>query len=220
QKLSHTWLRYRDMKGSTKLSASSKPKSTAKAYRLFTSTAVKMFHEIDARYIDVKGDGIFALFDSNQLYTALASAVSFKTFCDEVFVSNIRTVSDQDIGVHIGIDTKDVLVRKLGLKRKNERSDRQNEVWAGKPVNMAFKLASLSDGTIMASDRYHKLLKDEKSLFSCGCPNNEKTELWSEIDVSSHGMFDFTKAFSLKSSWCKTHGREFCEHFISLDANN
>src|SRR5262249_6289194 len=50
-----------DMQGSTKLSAELHERGTAKAYRYFTSTAIKIFHHFEAAYIDVKGDGVFAL---------------------------------------------------------------------------------------------------------------------------------------------------------------
>src|SRR5438105_2673222 len=69
-----------DMKGSTQLSASTHDRSTAGAYQLFTGTAVRLFDAFQAPYIDVRGDGVFALFNQGQVYRALAAAVSFKTF--------------------------------------------------------------------------------------------------------------------------------------------
>jgi hypothetical protein len=120
------------MLGSTQLSASIHENSTAGAYQLFTGTGVECFDRFEASYIDVKGDGVFALFNGNQPYRALAAAVTFKTFAKEEFVPRIKDVTGLTVGCHIGIDEKLVLVRKLGLKRYAERSDRQNEVWAGK----------------------------------------------------------------------------------------
>lgn len=52
-----------DMRGSTQLSASSHDNSTARAYQLFTGTAVKLFSDFESPYIDVRGDGALALFD-------------------------------------------------------------------------------------------------------------------------------------------------------------
>ena len=66
------------------------------------------------------------------------------------------------------------LVRKLGLKIVDGRADRQNEVWAGKPINMAAKLARLSrGGIILVSDRFHEQLTGERALMSCGCVGGE-----------------------------------------------
>lgn len=207
-----------DMEGSTKLSASLHDKSTAKAYRLFTETAIRIFAEFDAAYIDVKGDGVFALFDDDKPYTALAATVSFKTFVAEWFTPKIKQKTDLEIGGHFGIDQKTVLVRKFGFKRHNGRTDRQNEVWAGKPVNMAAKLASMSTGNrLWVSDRYFKNLEDEKALLSCGCLSGEKKSLWQLEDLSQESKFDFDIAHSLGSNWCSKHGKSFCAALVKLD---
>src|SRR5260370_29437009 len=142
-----------DMKGSTQLSAQKHERGTAGAYQLFTGTAVGLFHEFDAPYIDVRGDGVFALFNQDQVYLALAAAVTFKTFADDVFVPRLQEVTNIELGAHIGIDQEVVLVRKIGLKRHIDRTDRQNEVWAGKPVNMSSKLAARPEaGELLVSD--------------------------------------------------------------------
>ncbi len=207
-----------DMMGSTKLSAETYDSKTAGAYQLFTGTAVRLFSAFEAPYIDVRGDGVFALFDSNQPYRALAAAVTFKTFAREEFVHRIKDLTDVDVGCHIGIDQKTVLVRKLGFKRYRGRSDRQNEVWAGKPVNMAAKLASLTENDqMLVSDRFFSRIKDEHALKSCGCPNGEKTDLWEIVDISDDGRFDFDVAYSLRSVWCSVHGKEYCETILGLD---
>lgn len=210
---------YVDMIGSTKLSAKKHDKSTASAYQLFTNTAVRIFHEFEAKYIDIKGDGIFALFDDNQTNTALASAVTFKTFVEEVFIEKYKNVSNIEIGTHIGIDRKSVLVRKIGLKRKNGRTDRQNEVWAGKPINMAAKLASLTrSGELLVSNRYYNRLNNSLTKESCGCNNSGvKTNLWSTYDLTDNKLFDFERAYLLKSIWCSNHGKRYCEDIIKLD---
>ena len=207
-----------DMKGSTKLSAQLYDRSTAGAYQLFTSTAVRLFNAFEAPYIDVKGDGVFALFNKEQPYRALAAAVTFKTFAREEFVPRIKKLTDVEVGCHIGIDQKTVLVRKIGLKRYQGRSDRQNEVWAGRPINMAAKLAALADADeMLVSDRYFSNLKDEHALKSCGCPRGEKVDLWKPVDLSEDDRFDFNVAYRLGSAWCSTHGREYCQIILELD---
>lgn len=223
------WLRIRnvisvyvDMLGSTKLSASTHESSTAGAYQLFTGTAVAIFDSFEAPYIDIKGDGVFALFDGNQSYRALAAAVTFKTFSKQEFVPKIKEDTGLIVGSHIGIDRKLVLVKKLGLKRYADRSDRQNEVWAGKPVNMSAKLAAKTvDGELLVSDRFYETITDEKARYSCGCnagqTQQSKTLLWSPVDLTGDSKFDFTIAYRLTSQWCSIHGGEFCEKLLSLD---
>ena len=228
QNQSH-WLRipnvicvYVDMKDSTRLSAEAQDRTTAGAYQLFTGTAVRLFSAFGAPYIDVRGDGVFALFNQDQPHAALAAAVTFKTSAKEVCVPKIRNKTAVEVGSHIGIDQKTVLVRKMGLKRYGSRTDRQNEVWAGKPVNMAAKLASLSDNDeLLASSRFFSNLEDERVLLSCGCsdgcPGGTRACLWSEKDLSQDERFDFQVAYSLKTNWCRIHGREYCEAILALD---
>lgn len=221
-----SWLRipdviacFVDMESSTKLSATSGPSSTAKAYRYFTNTAVRIFHRFDCPYIDVRGDRVFALFDSHQPHTALAATVTFKSFVEKFFRPKIKRLTDLNIGGHFGIDMKTVLVRRLGLKSFDGRTDRQNEVWAGKPINMAAKLASRSsNGELCVSDRYYKTLKGDKALQSCGCgTEGQSSGLWAEIDVSEDERFDFERAWVLKSNWCSIHGKQYCKEIIGYD---
>ncbi len=207
-----------DMKGSTQFSATQHDRSTAGAYQLFTGTAVRLFAALDTPYIDVRGDGVFGLFNRTEVYRALATAVTFKTFASTVFMPTIKNDTGLEVGAHIGIDQKTVLVRKLGLKRVADRTDRQNEVWAGKPVNMASKLASIG-GTneLLVSDRYYKRINHELVRKSCGCPNNTKVDLWSEVDVSNDPKFDFDIAWKLSTQWCSLHGKDYCSAILQLD---
>jgi class 3 adenylate cyclase len=210
-----------DMQGSTKLSAELHERGTAKAYRYFTNTGIKIFHHFEAAYIDVKGDGVFALFDSDQAHRALAATVSFKTFVTKEFTPKLEKVTGIRVGGHYGIDRGSVLVRKLGV-RAIDRTDRQNEVWAGQPVNVAAKLASLpQNGEIMVSDRYYTRLNGERALKTCGCQNGVYTgvhgDLWDKIDVTEDPRFEFDTAWMLKSVWCNTHGKEFCRDVVRYD---
>jgi class 3 adenylate cyclase len=207
-----------DMKGSTQLSAQKHEHGTAGVYQLFTGTAVDLFHEFDTPYIDVRGDGVFALFNQDQVYLALAAAVTFKTFAETVFVPKVEEKTGIELGAHIGIDQKTVLVRRIGLKRHDDRTDQQNEVWAGKPVNMSSKLAGMADaGELLVSDRYFHRITHERARKTCGCPDNEKVDLWTPVDVKEDPKFDFETAYCLKSRWCEIHGEEYCDAIMALD---
>lgn len=210
---------YIDMKDSTKLSVDAKEKDVASAFQLYTGTAVRLLNALDAKYIDVRGDGAFGLFDEGQEYTALVAAVTFKTFANTVAVPSIESRTGVRVGSHVAIDQSSLLVRRVGMRESEDRYDRQNEVWAGRPVNMAAKLASLTaDDELLVSKRYFDELKDEKSTTSCGCgADGKKTSLWSKVDVSADGRFDFDTAYKLSSSWCSKHGKEFMEALLDLD---
>lgn len=219
------WLRikdvtcvYVDMIGSTKLSASSRKETMAKIYRLFTETIIRIFNEFDAPYIDVKGDGVFALFNHNQVYRALASAVTIKTFVEEEFIPKIETITDENekfIGAHIGIDRDTLLVRKFGLRKTEDRDDRQNEVWAGKTVNMAAKLSSRSNsGELLVSDRFYNQINHKLVRKCCRC--TKESDLWKEEKISD-SKFDFSTIYKLESKWCAIHGAEYCKKILELD---
>lgn len=207
-----------DMKGSTQLSAQKHARGTAGAYQLFTGTAVALFHEFEAPYIDVRGDGVFALFNQDQVYRALAAAITFKTFAKTVFVPQLKGVTNLELGAHIGIDQETVLVRKIGLKRHSDRTDRQNEVWAGKPVNMSSKLAAMADADqLLVSDRYYQRIRDEHARKTCGCPGNRKVDLWTPVEVKDDPKFDFGMAYRLDACWCEEHGAAYCNAIMALD---
>lgn len=206
-----------DMIGSTKLSATKRASTTARIYRLFTQTAVRIFDEMGAPYIDIKGDGVFALFNYDQAYRALVSAVHFKTFVETEFhnlIKNIVNEDEKDIGAHIGIDQKTIMVRRFGFKMIN-RKDRQNEVWAGKTVNMSAKLAGLSKKEqLIVSDRFFKNIKSDYARYCCTC--SEKSEIWKEVWINDP-KFDFNKYYILETVWCTIHGEEYAKELLKLD---
>lgn len=147
--------------------------------------------------------------------------VSFKTFVSKEFTPRVTDATGgMVIGGHYGIDCRSVLVRKMGLKIVEGRTDRQNEVWAGKPVNMAAKLASRStENKVWVSDRFYKKLKGDRALYSCGCGSEAgaKTLLWTPEDVKADDRFDFDTAYVLKSNWCNTHGKEYLRDVVKCD---
>lgn len=220
---SDTWLKindvicvFVDMKNSTKLSAAHYANTTARSYTLFTGTAVRIFKSFGARYIDIKGDGVFALFDSDQVNAAFVSAVTFKTFIAEEFSRHVTNKTQVDTGVRIGIDQSTLLVSKIGLRRDASRADIHNEVWAGKAVNVAAKLSSLSnDDEIHVSAKYFAKLKSPKILYSCTCSDLKK--LWESVDVSNDDRFSFDTAYVLKSAWCTKHGAEYIANILAED---
>mgnify|MGYP004288410317 CR=1 FL=1 len=60
--------------------------------------------KFETNQIDVKGDGVFALFNAGQPHTALAAVVSFKTFVKEYFSPKVKELTELEIGGHFGID--------------------------------------------------------------------------------------------------------------------
>lgn len=215
---------YIDMKGSTQLSIDTETYFTAKAYQLFSDTAVRILDSFNAQHIDVKGDGVFGMFNQSDTYKAFASAMSFKTFFTKYFIDLIKIRLQHDIGLHIGIDQANVLVKNVGMRKTPTRDDRQNVVWAGEPVNIASKLASLTnENEVLVSKRYFDNLKNPLVLQSCGCNDNgQKKPLWKERDLSNNDKnikFPFDKGYYWPTNWCETHGKDYCTRIIQLDDN-
>jgi len=210
-----------DMKGSTKLSAVKHDKSTAEIYQFFTDTMVRIARTFGSSYVDIKGDGVFALFNGDLPHTALCAAVSCKTFATENFHKKTKSKRAVDLECHIGIDCKTVLVKRVGMEpRGGDDSHLRNEVWAGRPVNMSAKLAGYAgSGELLASDRFYNQLTESKAIYSCGCgpQEGEPEVLWEETDVSGDDKFDFEKAFLLRSQWCSVHGKEYCKALLDTE---
>ncbi|WP_423822901.1 adenylate/guanylate cyclase domain-containing protein [Salinisphaera sp. SPP-AMP-43] len=210
-----------DMKGSTKLSSKKHPKSTAEIYQYFTDTVVRICNHLGAAYLDIKGDGIFALFDKNTPHAALCAAVTCKTFANDYFSPQVTKRRDVDVGVHIGIDCGPIVFKRIGLepRRGADDSGKRNEVWAGKCVNMSSKLAALGDDNeLKISSRFFDRLTHRKALKSCGCDssNGAATNLWEPKDVTDD-FFDFKRVYTLRSNWCDTHGKEYCDELLKSE---
>ena len=185
----------------------------------------------DAKYVDIQGDGIFGLFSGkDSRFLAAACAITMRTEVErEVAVRfEKETSTDWKLSAGVGIDHGTLLVRRLGL-----RGTKQNEVWAGKPVNMASKLSSLAEpNQVVVPDRVFKhyegasKLRSRALLRSCGCDGDEEglgldasacetTYLWEGETVSEDLGLDFQDTHRLKTKWCETHGPEFCEAIIT-----
>ena len=184
-----------------------------------------------AKYVDIHGDGIFGLFSgTNSTFMAAAAAITMKSLVErDVAVRFEKDAAvDWELSVGIGIDRGTLLVRRLGL-----RGTKQNEVWAGKPVNIAAKLSSLAEANeLVVSDRvfmeYGRAseLRRRALMWSCGCNGNVRGEgldipiggtanLWGLESAPSDLGLDFENLHRLKSLWCVTHGAEFCETIVT-----
>ena len=119
-------------------------------------------------------------------------------------------------------------MRRLGL-----RGTKQNEVWAGKPVNMSAKLSSLANPNhVVVSERVFgqfeesSKLRKRALLWTCGCdrsttgaglnvPEGQTSFLWNKMPVTENIGLDFNFFHELGSKWCDIHGPEFCETIVT-----
>ena len=222
---------FADLKGSTKLNADHGPEVAANAYTYFNKAMTVVLDNFDAGYIDVQGDGVFGLFSGKgSIFLAAVSARAMLTVVQREVAPRFRkdASSDWNLRVGIGMDHGTLLVRRLGLK-----GARENEVWAGNPVNIAAKLSSAAGpDQIAISERvfaqYGKVskLRQQAILQSCGCsggtrgrgfdiPPAQRSDLWKREQAPRSAGLDFQEMYRMNAAWCKTHGPEFCEAIIT-----
>ena len=222
---------FADLKRSTALNVTDSPQVAARAYTYFIRAMTVTLERFNAGYIDIQGDGIFGLFSGrDSVFTAAACARTMRTLVDRDVASRFKrdTNSDWRLTAGIGIDRGTLLVRRLGL-----RGTKQNEVWAGKPVNTAAKLSSVaSSNQIVVSDRVFRQYENAPRwrkralLMSCGCSgrnrgpglvarSSQMSNLWAEISVPKSLGLDIQKAYRMNAPWCKNHGPQFCEAIIT-----
>ena len=222
---------FADLKNSTGLNADDGPRVAAYAYTYFIRAMTVTLERFSAGYIDIQGDGIFGLFSGQgSRFCAAACAVTMRTLVEREVASLFEKDAEADwkLTAGIGIDHGTLLVRRLGL-----RGTKENEVWAGKPVNVAAKLSSQAGSNqIMVSERVFSQyrsaskLRQRALLWSCGCsdgiagtgfdvPAGQTSCLWEEVSAPTGIGLDFPSMYRLKSAWCKTHGPEFCEAIIT-----
>ena len=222
---------FADLKGSTLLSAQSRRETMAVAYTYFVRAMAVILERFGSRYVDIQGDAVFGLFSGKQSeFLAAASAITMKTeIIRDVGPRFLQTTSSEwELTAGIGIDRGTLLVRRLGL-----RGTKQNEVWAGKPVNMASKLSSVADpNEVVVSHRVFRAYQEASKirqralLWSCGCqpetegegldaPLGRTDQLWTEESAPDGLGLDFDNLYRLKSYWCCVHGPDFCEALIA-----
>ena len=227
-----------DMKNSTALNSHEHQlKDAARTYTYFVRAMAVIFEQFSARYVDIQGDGLFGLFSGeNSLFEAAACAITMKTYILKVLAAELRAENsvDWELSAGIGMDEGRIMVRRLGL-----RETKQNEVWAGTPVNMAAKLSSLAEpNQLVVSDRVFKeferapQLRQRALIWSCGCDYSnrqghgldvgigETTCLWKKDLAPNDLGLDFENLYRLDSKWCDVHGSEFCETIVTGKRNN
>ena len=222
---------FADLKGSTVLNADHSARNPAFAFTYFIRAMTVIPDQFGADYIDIQGDGIFGLFSGEgSSYRAAACAITMKPEVGRTV--SVQFESDTNVGwdltAGIGMDIGTLIVRRLGLRGKE-----QNEVWAGKPVNMAAKLSSEAESNrVIVSGRVFDLyerfsvLRRRALLWSCGCdsgvrgqgfdsPASKTEQLWNPAAAPVGLGLDFDEIFTLRSEWCEIHGSEFCEALVT-----
>jgi class 3 adenylate cyclase len=203
-----------DLRDSTSLSTKDKYVNTsARLYQAATGSAVRVLDRFGPGFMDIQGDGMFALYHGERaLERAFCAAVSLKTFSERHLVPLIHELfsdSFPETGYKLGMASGTLAVKKVGVRGTNE------PVWAGKPVNWAAKCAQRADRhqLIVTQAVYDKLSDNQYVTHSCGCKHNGvPAPLWSDIAVEK--LDKHAACRILGSNWCELHGNEFCKAIL------
>lgn len=207
-----------DLKGSTKLVADGMwVKSTAAIYDAAIEPMARMFDAFDCDFVDVQGDGGFALFTGDlAAERAVCAAISIQTFSKEHLVPLIEdkyrsATKKPKTGFKLGVATSDVLARKVGIPR----TDHQAPIWAGRAVNYAAKAAQQADlHRILVTRQIGDVIQGNDYLaYSCGCVDGRAkgsfSSLWSPEQID-HVDSASAEGLVLESTWCSNCGDDFC----------
>lgn len=146
-----------DLASSTKLNLGKHTKTSCRIYEAATGGAAKVIAHSNfaPEFVDIQGDGLFGLYHGTRAYQrAFCAATTLRTWSERHLVPEIEKLSNRmpKTGFKVGMVRGTLAVKKVGVAR----TDHNEPVWAGKPVNWAFKCAQQADRHEMfgcASDR-------------------------------------------------------------------
>lgn len=217
-----------DLKNSTKLSFRQHPQSSARLYEAVTGNMVRIVNEFEPEFVDIQGDGLFALYHGDGAYQrGLCAAITVKSFSENELVPAIESSMGAQFpktGLKVGMAAGILAAKNVGVRGTNE------PVWAGKPVNWAFKCAGAAERNQLIVTRkvFQKFENNDYVTHSCGCGINAEgervpdaktpSELWTTTQVTTLPESDFDCKL-LKSNWCPIHGDEFCTAILDGKTN-
>lgn len=202
-----------DLKSSTQLDDKRHPGSTASIYDAAIGNMAKTYAELQADFVDIQGDGGFALFWGKLSYErAMCSAITIRTFSG-VFTDQLeeKWPKAPSTGFKVGVASGSILARIVGVPRK---LNIQEPVWPGKPVNFAAKTAQQGDidKLVVTASVWDVIKKNDYIRYSCGCvdgvPKDSVSDLWEDFSIRNVADLESTGK-SLKSEWCENCGSDF-----------
>lgn len=199
-----------DLKGSTRLNFKKHAKTSAKLYQAATGNMVRIVEQFTPGFVDIQGDGLFALYHGERRYErALCAAITLKTFSEKHLVPLVQQHMHERFprtGLKVGLHASALAVHKVGV-----RGGAREPIWAGKAVNWATKAAQAADAheLILTRKVFQKFEDNHYVRYSCEC--STPTDLWSAATVEALPDDERTQCMRLTSCWCDTCGPAFCE---------
>ncbi|KRB44277.1 adenylate/guanylate cyclase domain-containing protein [Terrabacter sp. Root181] len=206
-----------DMKNSTKMGTGKHAASTASIYQASTGGVVTILNKFEADFIQIQGDGAFALYWGERRYQrALCAAVTVQSFGGKMAKRLEEKWPDApETGLKVGVASSRILVKRIGTPRNPAE---QEPVWAGKAVNYAAKAAQGAERhqLIVTGSVWDAIEGIDYLTTTCGCPGGKYVQLWTDvlIDRLPEGDPD-AQGRMLGASWCDQHGDEFCNAILA-----
>lgn len=209
-----------DLKNSTQLGTGSKAASTASIYESGTGGVVKIFDQFNADFVQIQGDGAFAVFwGTNRYERAMCAGITVKSnsldFADQI---QTKWPAKPETGFKVGVASGRVLVKRVGTPRN---AAQQEPVWAGKPVNYATKAAQCADRhqMIVTGSVWDHIASNDYLTFSCTC--GEPTDsIWEDVTIERLAEDESEReGRMLISAWCAVHGEEYCNAIMDGKKN-
>lgn len=209
-----------DLKNSTKMGTGKHAASTASIYEASTGGVVEVFNRFEANFIQIQGDGAFALFwDDGRLERAVCAAITVQTFGTKLQSRLESKWPEAPVtGLKVGVAASRVLVKRVGTPRNPSQ---QEPIWAGKAVNYAMKAAQSADAgqLIVTGTVWDAIAGNDYLTISCGCSAGEVSSprpLWDDVEIRRLPEDDPDSAGRLlRSTWCPLHGDEFCQAVLT-----
>lgn len=143
-KLIETCVLYIDIRRSTELNITHKPKTVAKLYSAFVRAMTRCARYHKGHVRGIIGDRVMVIFDTTDAYVnAVECAIAMNTVSQHVINLHFKR---GEVECGIGIDAGNMLATKTGVRRRGvDQAAYRNLVWLGRPANVASKLTDLAN---------------------------------------------------------------------------
>lgn len=202
-----------DLRGSTNFNTGRNEKTIARFYEAYMGQLVACVDEFDPAFIDIQGDGLFALFDGGDRYrAAMVAGITMKTWVQLRLLDVLKKKVTElpETGLKVGVASGAVFVKRVGI-----RGERNEPIWAGRPVNWAAKCAQVADaGELIVTPKvWSKIETNDYLTWSCGC-NPPSNPLFSDVTVEKLPE-EHQTCKKLSSNWCPNCGDAFSEAILA-----
>lgn len=199
-----------DLRNSTSLPQGRKWGSVGAIYEAAVAGLVEIYERFDADFIQIQGDGAYAIFWGNNRYArAVCAGITVVTFTKDIFEVGINAKFDQlpKTGYKVGVAAGDLLVKRVGSAETHE------PVWAGNAVNYAAKAAQQCEpGQMLVTAGVWAWVETNDYLaVTCSCGTGPSSSIWNTRHIQNlREGDDESQGRLLDSRWCPNCGHDFC----------